>query len=325
MNDRDLRNVALFGVRRLWRRHGDAVPWGPISEGFKYRGERIPFLSPFEGVFKPRQLRRGALSVRSTIASRYEDERVDEDRTWYDYSPQPGRNDWLRECMEDRLPLLYFLQVKPKQEVEYLVIAPGQVIADDTARGRFLLDLNSSELYEGREELDVEPVPERLHRVFERRYGVSEVRTRLFQAHFRREVLGAYDRRCSVCALKESPLLDGAHLVPDREELGAPRVQNGLSLCALHHRAFGRDLLGVTPELTVHVFCERLEAPDEEPTRIVTRFHGRELRVPDHEEARPDPELVEHRWEQAREGLPSGTAGPNPEVRSTDVKVCHAG
>jgi putative restriction endonuclease len=240
--------------------------------------------------------------VRSTIASRYDDERVADDRTWYDYSPKPERNDWLRECMDDRLPLLYFLQVKPKPGVEYLVFAPVEVIDDDSARERFLLDLNPSELYEGREELDVEPVPERLHRVFERRCGVSEVRTRLFQAHFRREVLGAYGRRCSVCSLKESPLLDGAHLVPDREELGAPRVRNGLSLCALHHRAFDRDLLGITPELTVHVFRDRLEAPEEEPTRVVTRFHERELRLPDREDARPDPELVEVRWEAAREG-----------------------
>jgi len=303
VTDRDLRNAALFAVRRLWRRHGDAVPWGPISDGFEYGGERIHFLSPFgEGVWKPTQLAAGALSVRSTIASRYDDERVAEDRVWYDYSPHGSRNDWLRQCMEDRLPLLYFLQVKPRPGVEYLVFAPVEVIADETARERFLLDLHPSELYEGREELDVEPVPERLHRVFERRYGVSEVRTRLFQAHFRREVLGAYGRRCSVCSLKESPLLDGAHLVPDREEPGEPRVSNGLSLCALHHRAFDRDLVGVTPDLTIHVFRERLEAPEEEPTRVLTRFHEEELRVPDREDARPDPELVAHRWEAAREG-----------------------
>jgi len=114
-------------------------------------------------------------------------------------------------------------------------------------------------------------------------------------------VLSAYGRRCSVCTLRESPLLDGAHLVPDREELGEPRVENGLSLCAIHHRAFDRDLLGVTPELRVHVFHDRLEAPEEEPTRVLTRFHDEDLRVPDEEAVRPDPELVAHRWEEACE------------------------
>ena len=303
MTDRELRNAALFAVQRLWRRHGDAVPWGPISEGFEYRGERLHFLSPFgEGVWKPAELSTGALSVRSTIASRYDDERVSEDRAWYDYSPHASRNDWLRESMEQRLPVLYFLQVKPKPGVEYLVFAPVEVIADDPDRERFLLDLNPSGLYEGPEVEEVEPVPGRLHRVFERRYGVSEIRTRLFQAHFRREVLGAYGRRCSICSLRESPLLDGAHLVPDREEIGEPRVENGLSLCSLHHRAFDRDLIGVTPELRIHVFRDRLEAPEEKPTQVITRHHDQELRVPKDESAQPDRALVAHRWKQAREG-----------------------
>lgn len=96
-------------------------------------------------------------------------------------------------------------------------------------------------------------------------------------------------------------MLDGAHLVPDREELGEPRVSNGLSLCALHHRAFDRDLMGVTPDLTLHVFSDRFERPDDDPGRVLTDYHGEDLRVPEREEARPDPELLQVRWEQARE------------------------
>lgn len=301
MTDRDLRNDALFAVQRLWRRHGDAVPWGPISEGFEHDGERIRFLSPFEGVWKPAQLTTGALSVRSTIASRYADERVSDDHVWYDYSPKPERNRWLRECMAHRLPLLYFLQVKPKPGVEYLVFAPVEVLEDDTPNERFLLDLSPSALYEGETTLEGEPVPEKLHRTFERRYGVSEVRTRLFQAHFRRAVLSAYRRRCSVCELGESPLLDAAHLVPDAEDLGAPRVDNGLSLCALHHRALDRDLMGITPDLGIHVFRDRLEDPEQEPGRIITEFDGEDLRLPSDEAARPAPALVARRWERALE------------------------
>lgn len=301
MSDADLRNAALFAVQRLWRRHGDAVPWSAISDGFRYQGERIPFFSTFEGVYKPKQLQVGALSVRSTLASQYEDERVSDDRVWYDYSPKPERNRWLRECMEYELPLLYFLQVKPKPGVEYLIFAPVEVLEDDPPRERFLLDLSPSRLYEdGTDLYEAQPVPDTLHRVFERRYGVSETRTRLFQAHFRREVLGAYGRRCAVCRLGESPVLDGAHLVPDREELGEPRVANGLSLCALHHRALDRDLVGVNPDLEIHVFRERLEHPEEQPTEVLTDFDGEPLGVPDDPELRPDRELLAHRWEEAR-------------------------
>lgn len=177
MTDRDLRNGALFAVQRLWRRHGDAVPWSAISDGFQYEGDRIPFFSTFEGVYKPKQLQVGALSVRSTLASRYDDERD----VWYDYSPKPERNRWLRECMEYELPLLYFLQVKPNPGVEYLIFAPVEVLEDDPVQERFLLDLSPSRLYEGEGLYEAQPLPDQLHRVFERRYGVSETRTRLFQ------------------------------------------------------------------------------------------------------------------------------------------------
>lgn len=303
MPDRGIRHQALLGVKRLWRRHGDAVPWSAIQKGFRYEDEKIPFFSTFEGVYKPRQLQVGALSVRSTLASQYEDERVADDRVWYDYSPKPERNRWLRECQQYQLPLLYFLQVKPKPGVEYLVFAPVEVLEDDPSRQRFLLDLSPSGLVDGSTEIyEAQPVPETIHRVFERRYGTTETRTRLFQAHFRREVLGAYGRRCAMCRLGESPVLDGAHLVPDSEELGEPQVSNGLALCALHHRAFDRDLVGVNPDFEIRVFWERLERPDEEPTEVLTQFDGESLEVPEDPRHRPDHEMVSYRWEQAVEG-----------------------
>lgn len=300
MTDRELRTAALHGVQRLWRRHGDAVPYSAIEEGFRYQGERIPFFSTFEGVYKPAQLQTGALSVRSTIASRYADERISDDEVWYDYSPKPERNAWLRQCLEGRLPLLYFLQVKSEPPVEYLVFAPVEVVEDDPARNRFRLDLSPSRLYEDEPDLYREaPVPDDIHRVFERKYGVTEARTRLFQAHFRQNVLEAYGRRCAICSLGEGPVLDGAHIVPDSEEPGEPRVSNGLSLCALHHRAYDRDLMGVRPDLTVHVFRDRMDHPEEETSEVITEFDGEDLRLPPEEGLRPERDLVERRWQEA--------------------------
>lgn len=303
MTDKELRTSALHGVQRLWRRHGDAVPYSAIKEGFLYQGERIPFFSTFEGVFKPAQLHVGALSVRSTIASRYSDERISDDEVWYDYSPKPERNRWLRECAEHRLPLLYFLQVKSEPPVEYLVFAPVEVVEDDPARNRFRLDLSPSRLYEDEPDIYREaPVPDDIHSVFERKYGVTETRIRLFQAHFRRDVLEAYDRRCAVCSLGEGPVLDGAHIVPDSEELGEPRVSNGLSFCPLHHRAYDRDLIGVRPDFTVHVFRGRMDHPEEEHSGVITEFDGEALRIPSEKGLRPDRELVENRWTEAIDG-----------------------
>lgn len=310
MTDADIRNGAILAVQRLWRRFGDAVPWTAIAAGFTVEGDRIPLLSP-QGVFKPAQMRRGVLSVRTVIGSRYDDTRVSDDRVWYDYSPRDYLNAQLRENLRYRLPLLYFLQVKEKPGVEYLIFAPVDVIEDDPSRRRFLLDLSPSALYEESAELDPalvralmddEPVPTNLHRAMERKYGASTTRTRHFQAHFRRAVLQAYRHRCGICAIGEKPILDGAHLVADREELGEPRVSNGLSLCVLHHRAFDRDLVGITPDFTIHVFRDRLEHPDEDEDAILTRFDGKGLRLPRDERLHPDRELVDWRWQAAREG-----------------------
>ena len=288
----EIRNAALFAVQRLWYRHGDSVPFAAIQEGFEFEGERIPFQSRFEGVYKPAIMHDGALSLRSTLASSYSDERISDDRVWYDFSPHESRNDWIRQCLAARLPLIYFLQVKPKPGVEYLIFAPVEVLEEDSANRRFLIDLSPT-LYDGSRD---KRTPDRL---LERQYGTSVVSRRLFQAHFRRAVLDAYHNRCSICQLRERPLLDGAHLVPDREDLGEPVVSNGLALCAIHHRALDRAMIGVTPELTIHVFRERMSFPDDEPAEILTAYHGGSLSVPTVASDRPSPDLVQWRWEQA--------------------------
>ena len=57
-------------------------------------------------------------------------------------------------------------------------------------------------------------------------------------------------------------LLDSVHIVGDAEELGDAVVSNGLSLCSIHHRAFDEDLVGVAPDLRVHVSPRPLEDED---------------------------------------------------------------
>ncbi len=69
------------------------------------------------------------------------------------------------------------------------------------------------------------------------------MRVRVHQARFRGRVLPAYTSQCTICRLKEIRLLDAAHIVSDSEVLGEPTITNGLSLCAIHHRAFDQDLV----------------------------------------------------------------------------------
>ncbi len=91
-----------------------------------------------------------------------------------------------------------------------------------------------------------EPEPVVLADPIERRYVVRETRVRVHQARFRARVVPAYDTRCAICTLKERRLLDAAHIVGDVELAGKPTIRNGLSLCAIHHRAFDQNLVGVS-------------------------------------------------------------------------------
>src|SRR5256884_4326940 len=98
-----------------------------------------------------------------------------------------------------------------------------------------------------------EPAPVPLEDPLERRYAVRETRVRLHQARFRGRVVPAYSSQCAICRLKELRLLDAAHILSDVLEAGEPTVQNGLSPCAIHHRAVDQNLVGRSPDHTVPV------------------------------------------------------------------------
>ena len=132
----------------------------------------------------------------------------------------------------------------------------------------------------------------------ERRYVVREVKQRIHQAQFRGAVLPAYRDRCAICRLREVRLLDAAHIIADAEETGEPVVSNGLSLCSIHHRAFDEDLVGVAPDLRVHVSPRLLEDEDGPMLDVLKGFHGTEIDAPTKRLWRPDPMRLAARFER---------------------------
>ena len=95
-----------------------------------------------------------------------------------------------------------------------------------------------------------------------RRYAERLTKTRLHQRVFRSQVLLAYAGKCAICHLKHSELLDAAHIIADGQPNGEPVVPNGLSLCKIHHAAFDHKILGIRPDLTLHVRQDVLEEID---------------------------------------------------------------
>ncbi len=50
----------------------------------------------------------------------------------------------------------------------------------------------------------------------------------------------------TLCRLKHRELLDAARIIPDNMPEGKSTIDNGLSLCKLHHSAYDAFIIGVT-------------------------------------------------------------------------------
>jgi putative restriction endonuclease len=293
--DDALRSSCFASLDVLCATHGEDVPYvGGLNQGFPFRGRRVPFLSPQKGIFRAAaQEEPAALSIQTSASSPYDDEETP-DGFYYAYragsTGQPD-NRALRSAYTLGAPIVYFVATVPGR---YKPLYPCYIVADDPATRRVLVAPGRM----------IGPIDERdptpLEATLERQYAVRETRVRLHQARFRGRVLVAYSSRCTICRLKETRLLDAAHIVGDLEEEGEPAVTNGLSLCSIHHRAFDQDLVGVSPEYTVHVAPRLLDDEDGPMLELLKGFHKKRIEVPSRRTWRPDPELLAERYERFR-------------------------
>ena len=75
---------------------------------------------------------------------------------------------------------------------------------------------------------------------------VRTLKVRIVQRFFREAVLSSYNYQCSICCLNVRALLNASHIIPwakDKSQRANPR--NGISMCALHDRAFDRGFFTV--------------------------------------------------------------------------------
>ena len=187
------------------------------------------------------------------------------------------------------MPLAYFVGTRPNW---YRPIYPTYIEEDEPAELRVLLTFGKMRgPYDERE-------PVHIPDIIERRYVVREVKQRIHQAQFRGAVLPAYRDRCTICRLREVRLLDAAHIVGDAEEAGEPLVSNGLSFCSIHHRAFDQDLVGIDPNLRVHVSRRLLDDTDGPMLDVLKGFHGSTIDAPSRKLWRPDPKRLALRFER---------------------------
>src|SRR5437868_6010011 len=269
---------------------GEDVPYaGGLARGFPFRGGRVPFLNYQKGIYRAGvQSGPAALSIQTSSKSPYDDE-ILADGFLYAYRAgaidQPD-NRALRAAHELQVPLVYYIGTRPGW---YKPVFPVYVTVDDPARQ--MVTVTPGAL---RGPID-EPAPVPLEDPIERRYAVRETRVRLHQARFRGRVVPAYATQCAICQLKELRLLDAAHILGDVEG-GEPAVSNGLSLCAIHHRAFDQNLVGVSPDYVVHVSRALREDKDGPMLDLLKVFHEAPLLVPTRAADQPDRDRLETRF-----------------------------
>ncbi len=298
--DSDLKIVsaALAQARTLRNVYGDEIPWSAIEGGLQVDGEKVFIANRARGIFKPRQLSRGLLSIKTTEPREgrtniYSDQETNEG--FFRYSLQSGDasgggNKFLWEAHEDHSPFIYFHAVA---EGIYKAIWPCYVtrIHPEQMYCEVVVGLGNT-LSSGTSDSLEYKIPSPL----ERSYALRETKIRLYQATFRENVLTAYQCKCAISGLPIKSLLEAAHITPDSDAESSTEVSNGIALSRLHHRAYDANLIGISPDLKIVVSQQLLESKDGPLLQALKDSHGQTLKVPREKALHPNRDRLAMRF-----------------------------
>jgi putative restriction endonuclease len=296
--DQEMRTAAFIHVRRMLEIR-DPLTSQDLKQGFPFRGQRIPLINPQRGIFKPQQMKY-LLSIKTVVPRKgarvwYDDQRAAHDQIYQgdetiEYSfmgdnPEAADNRWLREAMQNRIPLIYFLGTHPGH---YHAVVPTMIVGWDAKT-------LCAEVSVG---LEGELRPDPHETALERRYALRQVKARLHQTLFRAAVIAAYSGRCALSGLPETSLLDAAHIAADGDELlGQPVVTNGLPLTKLHHAAFDNHLIGINQDYRIVVSRRLMDTKDGPTLEALKALNGAHLIGPRRAKDRPDRNRLAARFE----------------------------
>ncbi len=296
--DQDVRLAAFSFIQEQTQHFGDLIPHKVLAAGFQYHGARVPLLGP-PGIFKPRILPEIPLTITTAPEKPgkprpYDDKPADQGGMVYRYrgtDPFHPDNIGLRKAMMNGIPLIYLFGVR---EGFYKPIWPCFIKEDHPENLAFHVTVDEAPAALNKESWTFNPDLD-----LRRRYITVEVQRRLHQATFRSRVLHAYRDSCAICRLRHSELLEAAHILEDKHPQGIPAVSNGLSMCAIHHKAFDSHILGVRPDFSVEIREDILNETDG-PMLLhgLQGFQNKVILLPRRAEERPDRDRLEHRYQR---------------------------
>jgi putative restriction endonuclease len=292
------RAAAFAYVERLAQRSGGLVRRAEL-ELFGFEGRSVPLVSRQRGIWRPSGFH-AAVSILTTFAANPEarpyDDAIGPDGypryKWQGTDPNAWDNVALRQAMESRTPLLWFVGVAPGI---FDPLFPVWLVREEPEHHQFVVALDDVMRDQWRDDLALAAgyTPTR-------RYAELTVRARLHQRVFRGQVLLAYESQCALCRLRHPELLDAAHIKEDADG-GEPVVPNGLAMCAIHHRSFDANLLAIRPDFTVELRKDVLAETDGPTLRHALQgLHGALILLPRRRAERPKGEWLEERYERFR-------------------------
>ena len=293
-NDLRVRLAAFDWIKNQVEIHGDVLSRDLLQQGFNFEGNRVPLVAP-QGIFKPRIMDL-PLSITTSPNSPYEDSFSRDEYLLYKYrgtDPAHRDNVGLREVFSKQKPLAYFHGLMPGK---YLAVWPVFIIGDHPENLEFSVAVDDLATFEVESQVHHQVAESHASR---RAYITSTTKVRLHQRAFREKVLEAYRSQCAVCRLRHRELLDAAPIIPDFEPTSRPSVDNGLSLCKLHHAAFDSFILGVSPDYEIKIredILEEIDGPLLE--HGLQALNGIQIILPNRQQDWPDQEALDWKYQR---------------------------
>jgi putative restriction endonuclease len=258
---------------------------------YTWQGVNIRLVDPQGGIWNPREFDT-TLTILSTRNGPYDDV-VEEEGMFVRYAyanAERGTNTKLKRAFVTQEPLIYFAPSAVGRANRYVAHYPVYIAKDDEKAREFVVALAEEfQLFADPLEMGMD----------ERQWAERRVMARVHQPLFRAKVMTAYSTTCAVCELKHVELLDAAHIIPDAHELGRAVVPNGLSLCKIHHAAYDRNFMGISPDYVVQVNGELLAEVDGPMLKHgIQEMHGRKIQLPKAEIDWPGKENLAFRFDQ---------------------------
>jgi putative restriction endonuclease len=139
------------------------------------------------------------------------------------------------------------------------------------------------------DEVDLSPLPVQRQRI------VRTIEQNYREASFRRRVLTAYSSACAMCGM-QLKLVDAAHIIPVYDPQSNDETTNGVCLCALHHRAMDRALVGIAPDYRILLNEEEIARLDRENlsggASLLRGNLAAVIRTPPERAQRPNPDYL---------------------------------